>query len=114
ERDRTASLVTATGSYEGFSSVDLVIEAVFEDLDLKQSILKEVEALLPEKGIYASNTSSLPIHKIAQAAQRPEQVIGMHYFSPVPKMPLLESITTDQQADCVAATARQGGYSQGQ
>src|SRR5699024_7900845 len=113
ERDRTASLVTATGSYEGFSSVDLVIEAVFEDLELKQSILKEAEALLPEKGIYASNTSSLPIHKIAEVAQRPEQVIGMHYFSPVPKMPLLEIITTDQTADWVTATARQVGIDQG-
>src|SRR5699024_9405506 len=113
ERDRNASLVTATGSYEGFSSVDLVIEAVFEDLELKQSILKEAEALLPGKGIYASNTSSLPIHKIAEAAQRPEQVIGMHYFSPVPKMPLLEIITTDQTADWVTATARQVGIDQG-
>jgi 3-hydroxyacyl-CoA dehydrogenase/enoyl-CoA hydratase/3-hydroxybutyryl-CoA epimerase len=113
ERDRIASLVTATGSYEGFQNVDLVIEAVFEDLDLKQSILKETEEVLPEKGIFASNTSSLPIRKIAEASERPEQVIGMHYFSPVPKMPLLEIITTDQTADWVTATAREVGIQQG-
>jgi 3-hydroxyacyl-CoA dehydrogenase/enoyl-CoA hydratase/3-hydroxybutyryl-CoA epimerase len=113
ERDRTASLITATGSYDGFQNVDMVIEAVFEDLDLKQSILQETEKVLPDDGIFASNTSSLPIHKIAEVAQRPEQVIGMHYFSPVPKMPLLEIITTDQTADWVTATAREVGIQQG-
>lgn len=113
ERDRTASLVTATESYEGFKNIDLVIEAVFEDLDLKQSILHEVESILPERGIFASNTSSLPIHKIAEKARHPEKVIGMHYFSPVPKMPLLEIITTDQTADWVTATAREVGIRQG-
>ncbi|WP_372638522.1 fatty acid oxidation complex subunit alpha FadJ [Fodinibius sp.] len=113
ERDRISSLVTATGSYEGFGNVDLVIEAVFEDLDLKQSILREVEGRLPEKAIFASNTSSLPIREIARAAQRPQQVVGMHYFSPVPKMPLIEIITTEQTADWVTATAREVGIRQG-
>lgn len=113
ERDRRSSLVTASGSYDGFGNVDLVIEAVFENLDLKQSILQEVEELLPEKGIFASNTSSLPIQEIAKAAQRPQQVIGMHYFSPVPKMPLVEIIKTGQTADWVTATAREVGIQQG-
>ncbi|HLR31362.1 MAG TPA: 3-hydroxyacyl-CoA dehydrogenase NAD-binding domain-containing protein [Fodinibius sp.] len=113
DRDRISSLVTATGSYDGFENVDLVIEAVFEDLDLKQSILQEVEALLPEEGIFASNTSSLPIRRIAEAARRPQQVIGMHYFSPVSKMPLIEIITTEQTADWVTATARKVGLQQG-
>jgi len=113
ERDRISSLVTATETYEGFDNAELVIEAVFEDLDLKQSILKEVEAATSDKCIFASNTSSLPIKSIAEAASRPEQVVGMHYFSPVPKMPLLEIITTEQTADWVTATAREVGIRQG-
>lgn len=113
ERDRISSLVTPTETYDGFDNTDLVIEAVFEDLDLKQSILKEVENITDDSCIFASNTSSLPIQKIAEASQRPEQVIGMHYFSPVPKMPLLEIITTDQTADWVTATAREVGIQQG-
>lgn len=113
ERDRIASLVTPTESYEGFNNVDMVIEAVFEDLDLKQSILKEVEQHTSDDCIFASNTSSLPISDIAEASSRPEQVVGMHYFSPVPKMPLLEVITTDDTADWVASTAQQVGINQG-
>lgn len=113
ERDRTISRVTPTASYEGFADVDLVIEAVFEDLELKQSIVREVEQQVPEHCIFASNTSSLPIHKIAEASDRPEQVVGMHYFSPVQKMPLIEIIKTEATADWVTATARQVGIEQG-
>jgi len=113
ERDRISSLVTPTENYDGFENTDLVIEAVFEDLDLKQNIIREVEQQIPENCIFASNTSSLPIHKIAEASDRPEQVVGMHYFSPVPKMPLMEVITTEQTADWVTATARQVGIDQG-
>ena len=113
ERDRITGLVTPTDSYKGFENVDLVIEAVFEDLSLKQNIVKEVEEFVPEHCIFASNTSSLPISKIAEASQRPDQVVGMHYFSPVPKMPLLEIIKTDETADWVTATAREVGIQQG-
>lgn len=113
ERDRISSHVTPTGSYDGFENADLVIEAVFEDLDLKRQMVREVEEVAPERCIFASNTSSLPIHQIAEASKRPEQVVGMHYFSPVQKMPLLEIIKTDQTADWVTATAREAGVRQG-
>ncbi|MEX2605150.1 MAG: 3-hydroxyacyl-CoA dehydrogenase NAD-binding domain-containing protein, partial [Gracilimonas sp.] len=113
ERDQTASKVTGVDSYKGFESVDLVIEAVFEDLDLKRKIVAEVESETGDECIFASNTSSLPISEIAKGAKRPENILGMHYFSPVQKMPLLEIITTDQTADWVIQTAFQVGVNQG-
>ncbi|MBO6799674.1 MAG: fatty acid oxidation complex subunit alpha FadJ [Balneola sp.] len=113
ERDEIASRVTGVDSYDGFDGVDLVIEAVFEDLDLKHKIIKEVEEVTSDDSIFASNTSSLPISEIAKASSHPENVIGMHYFSPVQKMPLLEIITTDQTADWVTATAYEVGVKQG-
>lgn len=113
ERDRQISLVSPTGSYKGFENADMVIEAVFEDLDLKKQMVRDVEQRTPDHCIFASNTSSLPISEIAKASKRPEQVVGMHYFSPVPKMPLLEIIKTDRTAEWVIATARDVGIKQG-
>jgi 3-hydroxyacyl-CoA dehydrogenase/enoyl-CoA hydratase/3-hydroxybutyryl-CoA epimerase len=91
--------------YSGFGGVDLVIEAVFEDLALKRRVLAETEAATRPETIFASNTSSIPIGRIAEGARRPEMVCGMHFFSPVHKMPLLEVITTDKTAPWVVATA---------
>jgi 3-hydroxyacyl-CoA dehydrogenase/enoyl-CoA hydratase/3-hydroxybutyryl-CoA epimerase len=113
ERDRELHRVTATTSYDGFGGVDVVIEAVFEDLALKQQIVRDIEAQGGERVIFASNTSSLPIGKIADAAARPELVVGMHYFSPVNKMPLLEVIVTPRTAPWVVATAVELGKRQG-
>lgn len=113
ERDNIASRVTGTDSYEGFNDVGVVVEAVFEDLNLKHRIIEEVESYTHERTIFATNTSSLPISDIAKGAKRPENVIGMHYFSPVQKMPLLEIITTEQTADWVTATAYDIGLKQG-
>ena len=104
---------TGTTSYEGFQDIDVVIEAVFEDLSLKEQMVRDVEAAGREDVIFASNTSSLPITKIAAASKHPETVIGMHYFSPVHKMPLLEIIVTDQTADWVTATCVELGKKQG-
>jgi 3-hydroxyacyl-CoA dehydrogenase/enoyl-CoA hydratase/3-hydroxybutyryl-CoA epimerase len=112
-RDVTFSRITGTTDYRGFEKADLIIEAVFEDLELKRKILAETEASMKEDAIFASNTSSLPIGGIAAAARRPEQVIGMHYFSPVPRMPLLEIIVTEKTADWVRATALDVGIRQG-
>jgi 3-hydroxyacyl-CoA dehydrogenase/enoyl-CoA hydratase/3-hydroxybutyryl-CoA epimerase len=106
-------LVTGTTDWSGFGNVDLVIEAVFEDLDLKRSMVAQVEAATGPKTVFATNTSSIPITLIAEGAARPKNIIGMHYFSPVEKMPLLEIIVTKKTADWVTATAVAFGKKQG-
>ena len=105
-------LLTAGTGWEGLQKVDVVIEAVFEDLGLKQEMLKTFESLNP-RGIFATNTSSIPVGDIARASAHPETVLGMHYFSPVNKMPLLEVIVTPRTADEVTATAVALGKKQG-
>ena len=105
--------VTAGTDLAGFSRADVVVEAVFEDLALKRKLRDEVEAATPEGSIFASNTSSLPIARIAEGARRPAQVIGMHYFSPVEKMPLLEVITHPGTAPWVTASCVALGKQQG-
>ena len=104
---------TGTTTYAGLQDADVVIEAVFEDLALKGQMVRDVEEAGREDVIFASNTSSLPITHIAAASKHPETVIGMHYFSPVHKMPLLEIIVTDQTADWVTATCVELGKRQG-
>jgi 3-hydroxyacyl-CoA dehydrogenase/enoyl-CoA hydratase/3-hydroxybutyryl-CoA epimerase len=113
ERDEKLALLTSTVDYAGMRSVDLVIEAVFEDLTIKHKVVHEVEEACREGVIFASNTSSIPIGKIAAASKRPENVVGMHYFSPVHKMPLLEVIRTKVTSDEVVATAVAVGKKQG-
>ncbi|MCC7386297.1 MAG: fatty acid oxidation complex subunit alpha FadJ [Deltaproteobacteria bacterium] len=113
ERDRMMATLTGAVDYSGFKNMDVVIEAVFEDLALKHQVLKDVEAQAKREQIFASNTSSIPIGKIAEASSRPERVVGMHYFSPVHKMPLLEIIRTPKTADEVVATVVDLGKKQG-
>ncbi|GHA47860.1 fatty acid oxidation complex subunit alpha [Photobacterium aphoticum] len=91
-------------TYRGFEKVDVVIEAVFEDLTLKHQMVKEVEAHAKPETIFATNTSSLPIHQIAEVAARPDNVIGLHYFSPVEKMPLVEVIPHQGTSESTIAT----------
>lgn len=113
QRDMAMGLFSVTDQYTGFKHVDMVIEAVFEDINLKHQVLKDVEAITRPDCIFASNTSSLPIAEIAKASKHPETVVGMHYFSPVEKMPLLEVIKTDKTADWVTASAVAVGKKQG-
>ncbi len=113
EADRLYYQVTGSIDYRGFEQCDLVVEAVFENLALKHQVLRDIESLTGPETIFASNTSSIPISRLAEASSRPETVIGMHYFSPVEKMPLLEIITTGQTADWVTATCVALGKEQG-
>ncbi|NOH52838.1 fatty acid oxidation complex subunit alpha FadJ [Vibrio coralliilyticus] len=99
--------------FTSFNHADVVVEAVFEDLNLKQQMVADVEENAKDSTIFATNTSSLPIHQIAEKAQRPENIVGLHYFSPVEKMPLVEVIphetTSDETISTVVEFARKQG-----
>ena len=113
EMQKQLAMITGCTDYSGFKKVDMVIEAVFEDLSLKQKMVEDMESICSEQTVFASNTSSLPIGKIAEKALRPENVIGLHYFSPVDKMPLAEIIahakTSDQTISTTVAFAKKQG-----
>jgi 3-hydroxyacyl-CoA dehydrogenase / enoyl-CoA hydratase / 3-hydroxybutyryl-CoA epimerase len=98
-------LAGGTTDYAGFGHAALVIEAVFEDLALKHRVLREVEPVLEPGAVYASNTSTIPIARIAEASSQPGRVLGMHFFSPVHKMPLLEVIVTPRTEKEATVTA---------
>ena len=91
-----ASRLSASLDYTGFSSLDCVIEAITEDATIKQKVIKECSKHLTESTVFASNTSSLSIEKLSQSYPWPEQFIGMHFFNPVYKMPLVEIIKTEK------------------
>ena len=92
KKDAMLGLITATADLAHLKGCDLIIEAVFEDPAVKAEMTKKVEAVIPEDCIFASNTSTLPISELAKASGRPEQFIGIHFFSPVEKMLLVEII----------------------
>ncbi|ACL60088.1 3-hydroxyacyl-CoA dehydrogenase NAD-binding domain-containing protein [Methylobacterium nodulans] len=92
DRDALLARITATADYAALSGCDLVIEAVFEDPTVKAEVIAKVEAAIPPGAIFASNTSTLPITGLAKASSRPDQFIGIHFFSPVEKMMLVEII----------------------
>lgn len=98
------SLLSGSLEYRGFETCDITIEAVLEKLAVKQSVLKEWEKVAAPDAIFASNTSTLPITQIASAAVHPERVVGMHFFNPVHKMPLVEVIYGEKTDPAVTAT----------
>jgi 3-hydroxyacyl-CoA dehydrogenase/enoyl-CoA hydratase/3-hydroxybutyryl-CoA epimerase len=113
EMQRKMSRITTTTDWSGFQRVDVVIEAVVENVKIKRQVLAEFEGLSKESAIFATNTSTIPITDIAAEAKRPDRVVGMHFFNPVDKMPLVEVIrgakTSDVAAVTIAALARKLG-----
>jgi 3-hydroxyacyl-CoA dehydrogenase/enoyl-CoA hydratase/3-hydroxybutyryl-CoA epimerase len=105
KKDQMLSLITATTDYNALSDADLIIEAVFEDPGVKAEVTKNVEAVIPEDCIFATNTSTLPISDLAKASSRPEQFIGIHFFSPVERMMLVEIIKGRETGDRAVAKA---------
>ncbi|GAB1261834.1 3-hydroxyacyl-CoA dehydrogenase NAD-binding domain-containing protein [Aurantivibrio plasticivorans] len=103
--DATIALIDGATDMSAVSDADVVIEAVFEDMSLKQSIFKELDAKAKPGAILATNTSTLDINEIASVTGRPEKVIGLHFFSPANVMPLLEVVRTDSTSDSTIASA---------
>lgn len=113
ERVAVLSRITPVSRYRDLSDVDLMVEAATEDLAIKTEVFRSVEAVTRPEAILASNTSSIPITKLAAVTQRPERVIGMHFMNPPPLMRLVEIIraiqTSDETAELVKATAAKLG-----
>ncbi|MBB1498886.1 3-hydroxyacyl-CoA dehydrogenase NAD-binding domain-containing protein [Paracoccus sp. MC1862] len=97
--------ITATTDYAALDGCDLIVEAVFEDPSVKADVTAKAEAVIPEDAIFATNTSTLPISDLAKASKRPDQFIGIHFFSPVDKMALVEIIRGQQTGDRAVAKA---------
>jgi len=98
-------LISPTVNYQGFENADLVIEAVVEDLSIKQKVFQELSHIVSPRTVLASNTSALPISKLAEAASGPERVVGLHFFNPVDRMPLVEIIKSEKTSAETLATA---------
>ena len=111
-RDQIVERVAPTADYAPLRAADVVIEAVPEDLSIKHAVLSEVEAVVDPDTVLASNTSALPISTIAEGVDDPSRVLGMHYFSPVPDIPLLEIVVTEDTSEEALATAYAAGLAQ--
>ncbi len=105
KKEAMLARITATPDLDALKGCDLIIEAVFEDPKVKAEMTQKVEAIIPEDCIFASNTSTLPITGLAKASKRPEQFIGIHFFSPVEKMLLVEIIKGKETGDRAVAKA---------
>ncbi|MGW8366193.1 3-hydroxyacyl-CoA dehydrogenase family protein [Streptomyces wedmorensis] len=106
-RDTTLGLITAAGSLDAFAEVDLAVEAVAEDLEIKQELFARLDKICKPGAVLATTTSSLPVVACARATTRPQDVIGMHFFNPAPAMKLVEIVRTVLTADDVHATVRE-------
>ena len=103
--NRLKSLVTGSTSKEGFADADFVIEAVFEEMSVKQQVFAEVEAVVTPECVLATNTSSLSVTEMASKLEHPERVVGFHFFNPVAVLPLLEVVKGERTDDAALATA---------
>ncbi len=112
-RDAALERLTLSANIADLAPCDLVIEAVFEDLGLKQELVQQLEAVVGPEAILATNTSALSVTELASAAERPERVVGMHFFNPVALMPLVEIVraerTDEEVADAAFALAERVG-----
>ncbi|CAL9382576.1 Fatty acid oxidation complex subunit alpha [Streptomyces sp. enrichment culture] len=104
---RTLGLITPTGGYDDFAGVDLAVEAVAEDLEVKRQLFATLDKVCKPGAVLATTTSSLPVVACARATSRPQDVIGMHFFNPAPAMKLVEVVRTVLTADDVHATVRE-------
>jgi 3-hydroxyacyl-CoA dehydrogenase/enoyl-CoA hydratase/3-hydroxybutyryl-CoA epimerase len=109
DMEKRFNLISWASDYTGFRRADMVIEAVYEELELKQKVLQEVESFTKDDCILASSTSSIPINQVSSRLKRRSNVIGMHFFSPVPKMQLLEIVKTSEASELAVATALEFG-----
>jgi 3-hydroxyacyl-CoA dehydrogenase/enoyl-CoA hydratase/carnithine racemase len=100
-----AALATGSTSYEGFEDCDLVLEAIFEELGVKQQVFAELEEVVPPECVLATNTSALSVTAMAEGLTQPERLVGMHFFNPVALMPLVELVRTPETDDRSLATA---------
>ncbi len=107
--DQRMSLLTTTLSYDDLKDADMVIEAVFEEMGVKESVFKELDRVMKPGAILASNTSTLDVNKIASFTKRPQDVVGMHFFSPANVMKLLEVVRGEKTAKDVLATVMSVG-----
>jgi 3-hydroxybutyryl-CoA dehydrogenase len=105
ERDRALALLSTTTDVAALADCDLVIEAVFEDMAVKHDLFKRLEAVVKPDAVLATNTSALSITEIAAVLERPERVVGMHFFNPVPVLPLVEVVRGERSSDEAFDTA---------
>ncbi len=113
ERDDALGRITSTTELDAAAEADIVVEAVFEELDAKREVFRILDGLCREDAVLATNTSAIPVTKIAAATKRPQLVVGTHFFSPVPMMSLCELVRGLHTADETLATARQFAESVG-
>jgi len=109
DKDATLARIKGTTNTKDFSDCDLVIEAVIENMDLKKKVFADLDKICPKHAILATNTSCLSVIDMAKATQRPEKVLGMHFFNPVPVMRLLELVKTILTSEETLETARKFG-----
>ena len=106
DRDATLSRIATTKELEAAADADIVVEAVFEQLEIKHEVFTALDRICSDQAVLATNTSAIPITKIAAATERPERVVGTHFFSPVPMMGLCELVRGHQTSDDTLRAAR--------